>query len=135
MASPSLAVRDVLVNDAGVLAVVSTRVFVSVTDQAAVFPNIAVMMPDPGDQGGELYTLNGACDISSNRIVVECRDESYVVASNLRDTSRTLLSNYSGIGNGTTIQSCLVVGKYDLYSDELGLHRCVLELDLIYDES
>ena len=95
------AIYTILTEDAGVSAVVGSRVYPQVAAQGAAFPFVVYVLQDntPSD------TKSGVSTLDEVRYDIIVASENYAEASDLTEKIRTALDRYSGTVAGVVIDS------------------------------
>ena len=116
-----LAIYDILVNDAGIDALVDERIYPNVVRRRAshsgdLFPFIIYDIS--GDSPGD--TKDGVSTLDSVSVMVSGYSKTYNEASDLAAAIRTALDRVSGTYNTIVIQSIQFEGYDDLFDDDSG---------------
>lgn len=116
--------------DAGVSAIVSSRVYPLVMPQKTTLPattyQTTALKPD--------RNLAGNTGRMTATIRINAWAETYTEAKNLAEALRTALNDYSGAMGSDTIQRSGVESETDGWDEETELYRVSMQITIIYYE-
>jgi len=117
-------VHDALVNDGGVGALVSTRVYPLTLPQTPTLPAVTYQRISNSPQ-------NGSTDLRGTRWQVSCWATTHVGAEALAAAVKTLFEEYSDEDQTPGIKMGQVVNELDDYEPETEQYRVIV--DVIFD--
>ena len=125
MADVLTAVRSVLANDAGVSALVSTRVYPDIPPQQNATYPCAVVQLVVEESAVQMVGLAG---MANSRIQVDCYAVTRLAAAALQDACRLALADYTGTSQSVVIRNTYPKTGFAVYeppndSSDLGLYR------------
>lgn len=103
----------VLTGDAGVSALVGTRIYPLVVPQDASLPAIAYQRVS----GGPTYTQDGDANLTPARFQFTCLGSSYSQAKAVATAVRAAISGASGTWDDVTVGACLVETDQDGWAE------------------
>ncbi|MBI9042924.1 MAG: DUF3168 domain-containing protein [Anaerolineaceae bacterium] len=106
------ALKALVLADAGVAALIGTRFYPLVIPQDTVLPACAYQLLTTGRD----YTHEGQCEFTEPRIQVTISANSYVEAKAVAAALRPVLSSFSGVISGETVQGIFLENEYDGYA-------------------
>ena len=121
---------DILLADAGVAAIVGTRIFPVVIRQTVAFPSVTYRRLPGGER---TYSLSGRAGMTTVSVALYAWALDYATARNLADQVRDALDAYTS-NTSTNIQVATVTDGADEWVDELGAYGCGLEARLMFLE-
>lgn len=121
---------DVLLADAGVAAIVGTRIFPVVVRQNTTLPGLTYRRLPGGER---TYSLTGRGGFTSVIVALYAWATDYATARNLADQVRDALDAYTSNG-ATDIQVASVSDGADDWIDDLGAFGCGLDVTLKFLE-
>ena len=92
--------RTILANDAGVSALVSTKIYWNEIPQGKTKPVICLHLVSEINS----HTMSGTVDLENSIVQVDCWAETLTDATALSDAAKTALDGYSGTVGSTTFQ-------------------------------
>lgn len=119
------AIRQILVNDAGVSALVGTRVYPIHVDGPITTPYIKYLT---------VSDARYARSIRAARIQVSCWADTYPAVRTLAEAVIATLDDYRGIVDGTAIESIQFLNAPELYEAETRLYHIPCDFRVTYRE-
>ena len=128
MLAPESAVREILVGNAGVSALVGQRIYKLFLKQGEPPPNI-IVRPVTGRGVEDMNNVSGQFEY---RISVECRADSVAGTNALGQAVYGALHGYQGSAGGQQIDRILHVSEVFVPNDDLKLFRRILDFYVYY---
>lgn len=128
MLSPFIAVRSILIENAGVRAIVDDRVVTLSVTQGIVYPCI-VLAGVTGMTEEDLVTQGGQ---NTYRITVECRSGDIGECDRLGKAVCAALDNFTGIAGGLDIDRIRRASETFIYDDPSALYRRPIDFRVYY---
>lgn len=132
------ALRAVLLADAGVAALVGTRVYPLVLPQAGTLPAITYQVV----AGDADYVMEGASGLAFKRVQVDCWADTYSAAAGLRAAVTAALGGFAGSAGSPAvrIQGAFKTMEADGYEDALEragprLWRKTIDFNVHFEEA
>jgi hypothetical protein len=135
MSAIGSAIYSILANDAGVAALVSTRIYPTFVPQGASMPAITyqriVAVRD--------HVLDGTTEMVAATYQINCWAETYAETRALSDAVRAALDDYEGTVNSVVIQNIHLTDEDDLSDrlpgdDVLNRHAKRLDFEVWFNE-
>ncbi len=109
MASVETELYFLLTNDAGVTAIISTRIYPNIALQGAALPHLVYkQLSGPRDE-----VMEGPSGLVESRFEMNCWSDTYSETRDLADAVRALLDGYSGTADAVEIQAIHLVDESD----------------------
>jgi len=119
-----------LTNNAGVSAIVGTRVYPLVMAQKTTLPAVTyqttALRPD--------RSLDGNTGRMTATIQINAWAETHVAVKSLAEALRTALNDYSGAMGSDTIQRSRVLNETDGWDEDTGFYRVSMQITIVYYE-
>lgn len=120
------ALRDILVADAGVNALVGSRIRPGLVEQAGTYPRISFEVArEPG-----LKTYDGQQPSHIGKASLHCWGNTYLETRNLAIAADAALRNYAGTIGGVNIETIYIEDTVIVFEDGIEKYRETVLLDV-----
>lgn len=132
------ATYTVLSGDAGVSALVASRIYPVRAPQDATFPYVTFQLVSEADRLQSLaHAISG---LVAKRMQVDCFSETYAECKSLADAVRLALDRYNGTSGGDTIQGSHLESQFDDFEPVQGgaekdVYRIIMDFVMWLQES
>ena len=113
------ALYDLLSTDAGVSALVSTRIFPAIMEQGVTMPALCYTIIG----GTKVAALTQDTDIAETLVQIDCYAETYPAVRDLHQAVLTALQRYEGTNAGIVIDDIVVEDEQDIREEDTKLFR------------
>lgn len=124
--------RSLLIADAGIIAVVGSRVTWGERPRGSALPSIVLHLID----GMPEYVMQGEAGLFRSMVQADCWAKTYAEAKSAARATKAVLSGYSGEFNGIVFRGIFVESERDLSDDgtesDDQLFRISIDLQLYY---
>ncbi len=117
--SISSAIRDVLIDDAGVSALVEDRIYPQVLPQKPTFPAITLQQLD----SPPIDDITGHAGLHRSIFQIDAWAQSQASSNLLAEKIRLALSGYTGEPLGVKVRGIRLESKVDLFEPEIANYR------------
>ena len=121
------AVRNILVSNAAITALIASRIYPLILPQGSPFPAVTYNIVS----NNPLHCKNGAASQDEIRLSLNIWSRKYEEAEAIAEASRNALDNYAGISKGQTINKIQIINEVDLYEEEPNVYHKVLDFKIL----
>lgn len=125
------AIRDKLLNDANVSALVGTRIYSSELPQKPTYPALIYERVDSERD----FTMEGPSGFVESTFQIRVYAESYQEAKDLSNKTRQALNGLSEIVLGVRIHAIFLQSDSDEFDDDLEINSAILDFTVNHDET
>ena len=124
------AIRSILINTAGIAALIGARCYPEPLPQNPEYPCIVY----DHISGTPDNHLLGSSTMIKKRYQVDVYAKTRTAAWYLAGLVRVALNQYSGTVGTVRIGSCLQIGEQDMYEPEIECHKVMLDFSILHDD-
>jgi L-2-hydroxyglutarate oxidase LhgO len=123
--------RAILLADATVSGLVSTRVYPVKLPQSPTMPAMVITLVG----GQDVISHSGPAGVENPTFQIDFYGETYSQMDSLYEAGKDALNGYSGLINGQNVQGIFLVQKRDLpYDDDASLYRRTVDFSIWNEE-